>query len=269
VEESSRRARLARHAVTGAILGAMCAIVAQVLGVQQLLRLYDVALFLPAALLGALIGITRLRPLLWIGAGLLALLSIAIGYTPLVRYLASPLIRRDALPARVDAIAALSMGVTPDGMMRSQTLDRVLSGLDLARRGLAPAIMVSREHRTLHGRAFSDSADLERIATMAAGSVAVSFVDSIFTTRTEALRMKSIAERNGWRTIAVVTSPLHTRRACATFEAVGFKVVCVPAAVRDSGLLPESDAEHRLQSFQWVLYETFATDSYRRRGWIR
>jgi uncharacterized SAM-binding protein YcdF (DUF218 family) len=247
----------------------LCAIVAHTLGVQQLLRRFDVALYIPAALLGAVVGVTRLRPLLWIGAGLLALLCIAVGYTPLVRYLASPLIRRDPLPIHVDAVAVLSMGVTPDGMMRSETLDRFLSGLALAKRGLAPAMLVSRERRTVNDRSVSDSADLQRIAAMAAGTIPITFVDSIFTTRTEALRMKAIAGRNGWRTIAVVTSPLHTRRACATFEAVGFRVVCVPADVRDSGLHPASDVEHRLRSFQWLLYETFATDTYRRRGWIR
>ena len=260
---------MARHAVTGAILGALCAIVAQVLGVQQLLRRFDLNLYLAAAVLGAVLGVTRLRPMLWIGGGLLALLCILIGYTPIVSGLASPLIRRDVLPNRVDAIAVLSMGLTPDGSMTGETLDRLLTGIALARRGLSQAIMVSTERRPFRGRVVSDSADLSRIADLTAGGLAVTLVDSIFTTRTEALQMKAIADRNGWQTLAVVTSPMHTRRACATFEAVGFRVVCVPALVRDSGLHPASDAQHRLQSFRWFLYETFATDTYRRRGWIR
>ena len=267
--DETERSRLTRDAVTGAILGALCAVAAQVLGVQQLLRRFDLSFYLPAAIVGAILGVTRLRPLLWIGGGALALLCMIVGYTPLVTTISSPLIRRDVLPERVDAIAVLSMGVTPDGSMTGETLDRFLSGVTLARRGLAGDIMVSRERRTVRGKMVSDSADLDRVAGLAARGLAVTFVDSIFTTRTEALRMKAIADRRGWKSLAVVTSPMHSRRACATFEAVGFRVVCVPADVRDSGLDPASDAQHRLGSFRWFLYETFATDTYRRRGWIR
>ncbi|MEP6551569.1 MAG: hypothetical protein ABJB95_10315, partial [Gemmatimonadales bacterium] len=72
----------------------------------------------------------------------------------------------------------------------------------------------------------------------------------------------------GWKTLAVVSSPMHSRRACATFEAVGFKVICVPAAVRGSGLYSAANAGDRLRAFRSWLYETFATDTYRRRGWI-
>jgi uncharacterized SAM-binding protein YcdF (DUF218 family) len=81
--------------------------------------------------------------------------------------------------------------------------------------------------------------------------------------------MRNIARPNRWGTLAVVTSPMHSRRACATFEAVGFKVVCVPAAVRGSGLYAGANAEDRLRAFRAWLYETFATASYKSRGWIR
>ena len=245
-------------------MGTLCAVVAHVLGVQQLLRRPDLVLYIPAALVGAVLGNTRLRPLLLIAGGVLALICIAVAYTPLVSAVARPLIRRDSIPARVDAIAVLSAGITPDGMMRPETLERLLSGVTLARRGLAPVMLVSME-RANRG---SDSADLQSVISLTGEGTRTILVDSVTTTRTEALRMKTIARANGWQTLAVVTSPLHTRRACATFEAVGFRVVCVPATVRGSGLIPGSIAEDRLRDFRSWLYETFATDSYRRRGWI-
>jgi uncharacterized SAM-binding protein YcdF (DUF218 family) len=265
--EATERKAVVRHAVTGAILGALCAVSAHVLGVQQLLRA-NLALYIPAALVGAILGVTRLRPLLWMGAGIIALLCIAIAYTPLVRTLARPLIRRDPVPAHVDLIAILSRGFTPDGMMRSETLDRVLNGLTLAKRGLAPVVLLSRERRIYGGRPASDSADLQAASAMAGLSTRVIFVDSVETTRSEALKMRAIARANGWNTVAVVTSPMHTKRACATFETVGFKVTCVPAAVREYGLYAGSNAEDRLRAFRSWLYETFAADTYRRRGWI-
>ena len=260
---------IARDALTGAILGTLCAVAAHVLGVQQLLRRPELSLYIPTALAGALLGFTRLRPLLWVAGAILTFLCIAAAYTPLASNAAAPFIRRDPLPTSVDAIAVLSMGVTPEGLMRSETLDRLLTGSALARRGLARNLLVSAEQRPFGGKFVSDSADILNVATKAAPGDTVILVDSIVTTRTEALRMRSIASAHGWKTLAVVTSPMHSKRACATFEAVGFRVVCVPADVRGSGLDPRSNPEDRLRAFRAWLYETFATDSYRRRGWIR
>jgi uncharacterized SAM-binding protein YcdF (DUF218 family) len=269
VNELDGRKGFARHAAAGAIVGALSAVAAHILGVQQLLRTPDLVLYIPAALVGAILMVSRLRPLLWIAAGTIAVICVAVAYTPIVSTLGGPLVRRDPLPERVDAIAVISAGLTPDGMMRSETLDRLLTGLSLARQTGAPTMLVSRERRTLGGKIVSDSADQLSLLALARPSAQVIFVDSIFTTRTEALRMKAIARARGLSTIALVTSPLHTRRACATFEAVGFKVVCVPAVVRGSGLYEGSHAEDRLRTFRSWLYETFAVSEYRRRGWIR
>jgi uncharacterized SAM-binding protein YcdF (DUF218 family) len=236
--------------------------------VQQLIRVQDLALFLPAAILGALIGATRLRPLVWVPAGAVATLCIVVAYTPIVSTLARPLIRRDPLPSSVDAVAVLGMGLTPDAMMRSEGLDRLLTGLSLAKRGLAPVMLASREQRSFAGKVVSNSTDLQNLVALANPGARVIFVDSVFTTRTEAIRMGAVARANHWTTLAVVTSPMHTRRACATFEAVGLRVVCVPAALRQSGLYPGANAEDRLRAFRSWLYEMFASSSYKSRGWI-
>lgn len=267
--DGARLQVISRQAAAGAILGALCAVAAYMLGVQQLTRRPELGFFLAAALIGGALGATRLRPLLWIAATVLALLSLTVAYTPFVAGISKPLIRRDPDLRRVDAIAALSAGVTPEGWLRSETLDRLLTAVELQRRGIAPTLMVSRERGRVGRERISDSVDLARIIDLTNATRNTLFVDSIFTTRTEALRMKRIADERGWRRVAVVTSPLHTRRACATFEAVGFQVVCVPAALRGSGLDPRSIPEDRFRAFRAWLYETFATDSYRRRGWIR
>jgi uncharacterized SAM-binding protein YcdF (DUF218 family) len=258
-----------RQAVAGAIIATLAAVAAHVLGVQQLLRRPDLALYLPAAIFGALVGSTRLRPLIWVPAGVIAAICIVVAYTPVVSAVSRSYVRADPMPAHVDAIAVLSMGVTPNGMMRSETLDRLLTGLSLARSGLAPVVLVSRENLALRGRQVSDSVDQKSVVGVMGGGTRVIFVDSVLTTRTEALLMRNIARPNRWGTLAVVTSPMHSRRACATFEAVGFRVVCVPAAVRGSGLYPDANAEDRLRAFRAWLYETFATASYKSRGWIR
>ena len=255
--------------MTGAIIATLVAVAAHSLGVQDLIRIPDLALFLPAAVIGGVLGPTRLRPLLWIVAFPIAVIAIAVVYTPLVSILSEPLLRRDALPVRVDAIASLSNGVTLDGRMRSTTLDRVLSGLDLARAGTASAVLISEERHSRGGRVHSDSADLREIAARYGSAAEMIFVDSVFSTRTEALQMRQIAWPRGWRTIAVVTAPLHSRRACATFEAVGFKVVCAPAVSRDNVVPGAQAPRDRLRTFRSWLYETFATAAYKSNGWIR
>jgi uncharacterized SAM-binding protein YcdF (DUF218 family) len=258
-----------RQVVAGAVIGTLTAVAAHVLGVQQLLRRPDLTLYLPAAIFGALVASTRLRPLLWVPAGIIAAICIVVAYTPVVSALSRSYVRADPLPPHVDAIAVLSMGITPDGMMRSETLDRLLTGLSLARRGLAPVVLVSREGLASGEKSVTDSVDQKAVVELTSTGARVIFVDSVVTTRTEALLMRKIARPNGWGTLAVVTSPMHSRRACATFEAVGFKVVCVPAAVRGSGLYAGANAEDRLRAFRAWLYETFATASYKSRGWIR
>ena len=268
--EARKRGRgIALHTMTGAILATLCAVAAHVLGVQQLLRTPGLVLYIPAAAVGAILGASRLRPLLWIAGAIVALICVVVAYTPVVSTLSRQVVRRDPPPARVDAIAVLSAGLTPDGMMRSETLDRLLTGLALARQGVAPALLISRERRSFGDKVVSDSADQQSLLSLAQPSAHAIFVDSVITTRTEALRMKAIARAHGWSKIAVVTSPMHTKRACATFEAAGFQVVCVPAVVRGSGLEQGSNAEDRLRAFRSWLYETFASSSYRRRGWIR
>lgn len=257
------------HALAGSTIAVLSAVAAHYLGVQQLLRIPDIALFLPAAVVGAIVGATRLRPLLWIVAGPIAIVALAVTYTPIVSVLATPLVRRDTLPARVDVVAALSHGLTPDGLMRSQTLDRLLSALALARSGRASAVLVSEERRSYGGKSVTDSADLREIVQSFAVPAEVIFVDSVFTTRTEALRMRGIAAPRGWTTVAVVTSPLHSRRACATFEAVGFKVVCVPSTSREHAVPEARSPEDRLRTFRSWLYEIFATATYKSNGWIR
>jgi uncharacterized SAM-binding protein YcdF (DUF218 family) len=130
-------------------------------------------------------------------------------------------------------------------------------------------VLASREQRIFAGKVVSNSTDLQNLVALANPGARVIFVDSVFTTRTEATRMAAIARANHWATLAVVTSPMHTRRACATFEAVGLRVVCVPAAVRGSGLYPGANAEGRLRVFRSWLYEMFASATYKSRGWIR
>jgi uncharacterized SAM-binding protein YcdF (DUF218 family) len=269
VSEQSEQRKAAEGALSGAIIAILAAVTGHMLGVQQLIRIPDLALYLPAGVVGAAIGGTRLRPLIWIAAVPLALAALLVAYTPLVRIAGAHFIRRDTLAGSVDVVVVLGAGLTADGMMKHETLDRLLGGTELLSHGVAPVMFISRERRSIESRTVSDSADQSRVLAMTNVGTRVAFTDSVLTTRTEALRTKQLVAARGVRTIALVTSPLHSRRSCATFEAVGFRVVCTPAPARESGMDPNSSAEERMRAFRSLLYETFATATYKSNGWIR
>lgn len=260
----------ARAAITGAILGGLIAVSLDIAGLIQITKIAGLSGILPGMILGGIIGMTRLRPALWLIAGALALLCAVVVYTPATRYLIAPLVRRDAMiPPKVDAIAALSGGATRDSAMSGESLDRLLSALQLARRTQASAVLVSREYVPGNSNAPSDRPDEMAFLAFAPPAIPVYTVDSVLSTRDEAVRMMRIARPHGWSSIALVTSPLHSRRACATFEAVGFKVTCVPSASRDLAIVNLTDPDDRLHAFRGWVYETAGTVKYKAKGWIK
>ena len=94
-------------------------------------------------------------------------------------------------------------------------------------------------------------------------------VDSVHTTRDEATQSWRLLGARGATRVAVVTTPLHTSRACAAFEAVGFTVTCVAAVWRAYNVTAPDGWRDRLALFRDWLYERAAALEYRQRGWTR
>src|SRR5687768_14311295 len=106
--------------------------------------------------------------------------------------------------------------------------DRWLEAAELYRERLAPAILLSpgiiepAEGRLrAMGISFPARTDLVRdaLVQMKIPAAAIStFPQSVDNTADEALRAREAAERNGWKSLIVVTSKYHTRRARFAFE---------------------------------------------------
>lgn len=229
---------------------------------------------LPVVILaGAALAITRFRAVLWVGAALVALFTACIAFTPLTTSLlpTGSLVRRDAAaPGPLDAVVVLSGGVTADSLLDPEALDRLLSGLALMRDSVAPMLIVTRARR-VEARQTTADRDQQGLRSLLSRPFALLVIDSVRTTRDEAvnswreLRARGIAAPH----IAVVTSPLHTRRACATFEQVGFAVRCVPATSRAYSVKYAGSVPQRLGLFRRWLYERAAWTMYRSKGWVR
>lgn len=264
-EPLSRKAAL--EAGAGMVLGLFVWIGYRQLSVIDPFQSRGTSGYLICALIGAVIYRTRARAVLWAIAASLALMIVIVAYTPIVRAPAQKFMRLDPVGV-VDAVVVLSSSVSDDQLLDQQGTDRLLTGLQLVKQGVSRNLVVTRLRLSGSEETLFSVYDQIRLYKLA-GSPG-QLITTPFTTNThdEALATKQIAVRKGWRRVAVVTSPTHTRRACAAFEKAGLSVVCVPALSRDVAMGTLTRSGDRLRAFQLWLYESLATSEYARRGWI-
>jgi uncharacterized SAM-binding protein YcdF (DUF218 family) len=255
------------RALIGLGLGGSIWLTISLLGVPSVFHADSMIGLVPFALAGLIVFLTRFgRMLAWIEA-LLLILLVVIAYTPVINGAARALIRQDPVPAHADAVVVLSAGVTVDGFLQGQGLDRLLTGLALVKRGAAPLLIVTREDRNLGDRTVSTAADQDSLIALA-GIVKFVATQLEASTHDEAMAVKRIADQGGWRRIILVTSPFHTRRACATFEHVGLVVTCTPSDSRDIAVHSLKSPRDRVGAFSMWIYELAATLQYKRHGWV-
>lgn len=222
-------------------------------------------LFLAGMLLG---GFGLLR---WLAgaAGVALVLLFIVEIVPAPSRWARQFVREDPLPtAAVDGIVVLSASVNTDGLINPPGLDRLREGIHLHRQGVSPRLILSSVQWDKRPEVQSD-ADQRAIVAESGTTPELHIVHEVGSTRLEALRVAELALPRGWKTIVAVTSPTHTRRACATFEAVGFTVICRPSPDRSIAWAHLGAPDDRAAAFGLWLYETLGWWKYRAAGWIR
>ncbi len=251
----------------GAILGIATWLLLITMGLPYVFRISEYDGLAPFAILGALAGLTRLRQVLWIPPTLLTVMLMVIAYTAVIEAPVRSLVRRDAVPRRADAIVVLSAGINPDGLLGWQATDRIIKGIELVQAGIAPTIVTTRERNIFRGRVVTSEQDQKRL--LALGGVKDALVTPVINnTREEAVAVERIARARGWSQLVLVTSPAHSRRACATFERVGLKVSCVPSDSRDVAFNVMGNGEDRIAALRLLFYEHAGTAFYRWKGWL-
>jgi uncharacterized SAM-binding protein YcdF (DUF218 family) len=217
--------------------------------------------------LGALVGLTGGQWILLALNGLFVIVYLVVGYTPLTSPLVKRWVREDPLPVTADAIVVLSGTVLSDTALNVDGTERLLSGLELFQRGLAPRLFTTKVEREYPIGVISSTRDQERLIGLAGARAAWTVLEPTRNTHDEALRAASKLPPGG-RSLIVVTSPMHTRRACATFETVGFKVTCYPSLTRRRVTGHPIREEDRLAAFGEYLYERLGMVKYRWKHWI-
>jgi uncharacterized SAM-binding protein YcdF (DUF218 family) len=220
------------------------------------------SLWLPAAALGGLFWRTRLKPVMIAAVVALAALWLSVAFTPLATHLARGLTRRDAVgPA--DAVLVLSSRLQKDGELTPPAMSRLVHGLELLGQGLAPRIVLSE----LAPPAPSYAAAARTLMAHLGSPHELESLGPVHRTRDEAMQVADLCRRQGWHRLLVVTSPSHSRRACAAVEREGVEVICSPAAETEFDVENLNRPPERLRSFRASLHEWLGLWLYRRRGW--
>ncbi len=254
-------------AVTGLVVGSAIWLCLTTLGVPNVFHMAGMSGLLVFSALGAMLGLTRFRHSVSFIAATVLIALLVVAFTPIAVAPSRALIRTDSLPASSDAVVVLSAGVTMDGFIHQQGLDRLLKGLELVRQGVAPTLLVTREQRVDDDRKVTGAHDQYALAALAGVTTFLS-TPIAASTHDEAIAVARIARSNRWRRIVLVTSPFHSRRACATFERAGLEVSCVPSDSRDIAVHTLTGASDRVGAFSMWIYEMAATLQYRAKGWM-
>jgi uncharacterized SAM-binding protein YcdF (DUF218 family) len=221
------------------------------------------------AVVGAAAGrFSRAALLVVVDAVLLALYLI-VALTPLMTPISTHWARVDSLPPdTLAAVVALSSGMNSDSALSSTAADRLLSALELMRAGHGRRLFTTRDVQRFGSRTLTTDSDQRRLIGLASMTSRWTIVDSVHTTHDEATRSAAILLPMGEQAIIVVTSPMHTHRACAVFEAVGFKVYCQAARERDHVTYRPYGAQDRLAAARAFGYELLAMVKDRLHGWL-
>lgn len=255
--------------LTGAAVGALAGLIVKELDLTTVISFWGerAPLVVTAALVGALAWLTRLRTLVGLTATSLALLWLAVAFTPLTPWMADGLERRDERE-KADAVFVLASGLQRDGELTTSSMSRLVRGLELIGEGRSSRLILT-ELGAKYPRYRSAAEELIENLGL---EVEVISVGPVRNTHDEAVLVSEKVRALGLERIIVVTSPSHTRRACAVLESEGVTVTCIPAQqIRfDFDNLDDSyELDNRLESFSSLLHEHVGLVYYRMRGWIQ
>ena len=189
---------------------------------------------------------------------------VAAAFTPLPDALSRVWGTRERLEPAEAIVVLGADSAGRDGTLGTTSLRRVIHGIVLHRRGLAPLLVLSG-HASPEGRSEAEArADLARVLGVSSDGILTE--SGARTTREEAERIKELLRPRGVRRILLVTDSPHMMRARGVFERAGFEVL--PAPADDSPLLDSRAPEDRLQVLRRILQAYAARLYYRLAGYL-
>jgi uncharacterized SAM-binding protein YcdF (DUF218 family) len=165
----------------------------------------------------------------------------------------------------VDAIVVLGAGILHGGVLSDQSLQRVIAGIALFRRNLAPILVLSGPPR-FDPPVLSEAAIRAKLAeAMGIPPGCILMEETANTTREESIHIANTLRARHATRVLLVTDSLHMRRALRVFERTGLEVQ--PAISAD---YPASEVSPggRLWLASRIVLESVAVTYYKLAGYI-
>jgi uncharacterized SAM-binding protein YcdF (DUF218 family) len=131
-----------------------------------------------------------------------------------------------ALPA--DAIVILGARVEPDGQPGPDLRSRTFHGVQLFKQGLAPYFVCTGGYQGDRLSAASVACDLA--ISLGIPTDKVLLADGSMTTQEDAISARNLMSNHGFKTVILVSHPLHLERARILFEGQGITVYPSPTS---------------------------------------
>ena len=183
--------------------------------------------------------------------------------SPFVWLVAEPL-RMVAPPRPADAIVVFAGGVGESGKAGGGYQERVKHAVDLYQEGHAPRVVFSS------GFTFAfQEAEVMRELAVAHGVPPSAILLEMKATNTfeNVALVQQILNEHGWRTVALVSSPYHMRRAVWTFRKVAPDITVIPSPVPASRFYAHGGGAS-LEQIRGILHEYLGIVYYWWKGWI-
>lgn len=164
---------------------------------------------------------------------------------------------------------------------------RGITGVELARRGLAPCLVLGGsvpepgnppgDHIPSTSASCSTNLILSAkvqswVESLGLPGVTVTNLGVCRNTHDEAMACKRLCEQHGWKRICLVTSALHMRRSEALFQKQGLSVVPVACDFQSAGTVSSGFSpfprQQRFMMLSQYLHEVLGWRAYKWRQWI-
>ena len=195
----------------------------------------------------------------------LTLAVTAIGFSPISNILARGLsIPDDIVPS--DCIVVLGGGVMREGDLSTTSLERMVSGAILYRKGLAPKIILSTGVSGKRPPYFSEAKVMKKtLLDLGVPEDAIVLEENSTRTAENASETTQMMKKLGYQNALLVTSTTHMRRSLLSFKKYGADVHPAPVP---SALENDRSFTGRIKLFQAVCHEYAGIFYYRVRGWL-
>ena len=191
------------------------------------------------------------------------LVVLGIAFSPVTGYLLKPLAMKEEI-RHVDAIVVLGGGVNKGRYLTRESSHRLVRGVQLYHEGKAQKIIFSGGFSQKGGVA--EGAVLAQEARrMQIPSENILIEKNSRRTHEQAAETKKITDPLRWKSVILVTSYSHMKRAVLCFEQAGFKVYPAPADPVERYAVGPLE---RIDLFGKILHEYGGMIYYRIKGWI-